>query len=436
MLVPTPEGRVCQSWLDEWVPAVAEHDPDVVLLYVDEWSAADLQRLAGVGPLRTLPATREVLDAGISLLTTNGARVVWTSTGVDLTQAVAHRSAPFHRAMSELVSGREDLRWISTLPYTPDLHDPAFLDAAERIIIDELLVAQRGGATEVPRIMVVGDSQARALGYGLERWALSSGDAVVWNVATQGCGLTLDGIVRQPMGGEARAQPLCVEAKERWLDNLSEFDPDLVIVMSGLQELSDRRVDGWEEFAGVGDERLDAYLLDQFTEVTDTLSSTGATVTWLSAPCLRYVSPLGLTGDPPSAFDPERTRHINEVLVPEVIASQPGTNLVDLDARLCPDGEFLEEVDDVGVLRPDGIHLTADASVWLAESLGPESSRASRPPSPPAEGPLTRRAGPGPRGSRSGRRTTTRWRSGGGPSTGRRPCGAGRGRRRAGRRRP
>jgi hypothetical protein len=41
----------------------------------------------------------------------------------------------------------------------------------------------------------------------------------------------------------------------------------------------------------------------------------------------------------------------------------------DLDAVLCPDGEFLESVDGVGEIRPDGIHLSVGGSLWLAEQL-------------------------------------------------------------------
>jgi lysophospholipase L1-like esterase len=57
-------------------------------------------------------------------------------------------------------------------------------------------------------------------------------------------------------------------------------------------------------------------------------------------------------------------------VVDRAAAERPDVaEVYDLRAVLCPGGEFLESADGVDDLRPDGIHLSVDGSLWLAERL-------------------------------------------------------------------
>ena len=58
-------------------------------------------------------------------------------------------------------------------------------------------------------------------------------------------------------------------------------------------------------------------------------------------------------------------------------AAHPGTRLLDLNRKLCPDGTFTWTVDGVQV-RSDGVHLTPDGVRWLTPWLTRALSRAAR----------------------------------------------------------
>ena len=51
-----------------------------------------------------------------------------------------------------------------------------------------------------------------------------------------------------------------------------------------------------------------------------------------------------------------------------VVAAHPGTQVLDLNRKLCPNGTFTWTVDGVQV-RSDGIHLTPQGVRWLAPWL-------------------------------------------------------------------
>ena len=97
---------------------------------------------------------------------------------------------------------------------------------------------------------------------------------------------------------------------------------------------------------------------------------------WVQPPCAGQardttVIEAGLTAT-------ERVRHLNEVILPELVASREDVGLFDLFGVLCPEGEFVESLGGVDDLRPDGVHFSKDGSIWLAETYA-ESLLASAP---------------------------------------------------------
>ena len=102
----------CPSWQAPWSEAVAEHDPDVVLLYVTRWSKEDIASLSGT---RDLPSqvewTAAVLGQGIDLLTDRGATVVWGQDHLeDMAEGLQRDAEPFYQAMLEVTTERSDVQ--------------------------------------------------------------------------------------------------------------------------------------------------------------------------------------------------------------------------------------------------------------------------------------------------------------------------------------
>ena len=85
----------------------------------------------------------------------------------------------------------------------------------------------------------------------------------------------------------------------------------------------------------------------------------------------------------------DRVRHLNDVIIPRLARRRPQTvTIVDLHAKVCPEGQFTDVVEGVDGVRPDALHFSQDGSKWLAEWLGPQvtaiagRSRLSRDESP------------------------------------------------------
>jgi len=352
----------CGAWEDTWPGLIAEHDPDVVLLWM-----SDLPGLDAVDPSQdSSEVASQLMRSGIDLLSAEGANVVWSTVPLNFLQ-LANRP-PFHRAMIEALTSEPALRSAGTMPLDGDVVD---VERSVSVLRDALPLYQRIPDDGRVRIMVVGDSQARAMGYGLELFFADRDDAQVWNVAANGCGILNDGESEGLFGDEGVNAPAqCRAALGAWQDNVDRFRPNYVLVLSSVRDLQDRRLEGWSGYESPGDADFDRYMVDRYVDAVDVLSSRGARVVWMEAPCVDISADVG---DGSTAGDQDRIDHLNEVVLPEVITERP--DVVDtypLDEILCPDGEGLTEVDGISPVRPDGVHLSPDAAEWLAGVLADE----------------------------------------------------------------
>ena len=227
---------------------------------------------------------------------------------------------------------------------------------------------------ELPRAIVFGDSVASSLGEGLERWGRHTQRAIFWNLASYGCGLT-HGTGAIDNTSARGAADRCGRGAEWWRIQLDAFQPQVVFVMAGIWDLRDRRLPEWTRVRAPGDPIFDAWLLGEFENAVATLAASGARIVWLTYPCISpdpdasiVLGPLGKT----AALDPARLAHLNHVLLPELARRRPGVvELVDLDARVCPDGAFHDDYEGVQGARPDGVHFSLQAADRLATVLGP-----------------------------------------------------------------
>ena len=353
-----PSERACLD-TTEWADIVTTHDPQVVLLHADEWAGVDAFASSGSDDLAVATAwVRARLATGIDILAARGATIVWgQNAGATIEDAVRAANDPFLLAMTDLTSSRSDTRRLGAI------------DDVTKTIADLELYAPRD-AGALPRVLVVGDSVSRTIGYGLERWAAAAETAVVWSAGTEGCGIAEGGVLFDAAGREVAPRAACRAVREGWTEQLRQFDPDLVIVVSNGPDYRERRLDGWPERQEPGDPQFDEFLVDEYVRAVDVLSATGARVTWVIPPCAIDAFGVFDESDGGNALDDERIRYVGDEILPRVVDARPRLQTFDLYSVMCPDGAPINEADGVQNLRPDGIHFSSAGSLWLAEAVG------------------------------------------------------------------
>lgn len=340
----------------QWLALVERHDPDVVLLHAREWEGFPS---LGAGDLtERVRAMTDQLSAVFDVLTTRGATVVWSRGDATIAEAIRAETDPFFLAMFDLSSTRPDVR----------RSDAASDD--ERLIDDLMLFARRR-ATDAQRVLVVGDSVARTVGYGLEQQASAEGTALVWSAGVEGCGIAGGGVTLDASGREQQESAACVGLADEWERQIRSFDPDTVLVVSNAADFRTRRMDQWPTALGPGSPEFDRYLVDEYVHAYDTLSASGAEVVWAIPPCADDIFGAMNEPDGGNAVQIERIRHVARTILPALQRERPGVRLLDLYSIICPDDEPLFAVDGV-VLRPDGVHFSVDGALWLADTIGRE----------------------------------------------------------------
>jgi peptidoglycan/LPS O-acetylase OafA/YrhL len=223
------------------------------------------------------------------------------------------------------------------------------------------------------RVLLLGDSVAWSLGPGFMAWNREHGDDQVAVAASTPFGCPLGGfdaplrIAGRPWG----ASDDCAWWHSHLTQVVGHSDAELIVFMSGLFEMGERRIGGrWRH---IGDPAYDRWLRDRIAAVADVLGSRGVPVVWATYPHVRMHDPA----DPTVAWedmdenDPARVDRLNRI-VAEVVGDRPGFRIVDLAAwtRTLPGGEFAPD------LR-DGVHYSWGAAEQLGDWLVPEILRQS-----------------------------------------------------------
>jgi peptidoglycan/LPS O-acetylase OafA/YrhL len=248
--------------------------------------------------------------------------------------------------------------------------DEFALDAVDEQIGD--LAAPDAGGPRVPRVFVVGDSVARSVGIGLRVWGRQTGRAIVAQQGYPGCSVVRGGTRMLYLGPEGDRASRCALRQARWLEVVDRFRPDIVVMLTGGVDLSDRLLDDWDTYKSPGDPAFDAWMLGEYQRVVDELTHGGARLVWLTWPCAeKRVYHRVNAGD--DAFSPERIAHLNQVIIPALVRSRKDrVRVVDLFGHVCPGGRFTHALGDFTEARKDGIHFSLEESRWLADWLGPE----------------------------------------------------------------
>ncbi len=247
---------------------------------------------------------------------------------------------------------------------------PAFSDqaAAGTNPIVPAVAAGTGGPV---RVLLLGDSEASFLGFGLGAEAAAhdvyyAGDGVF------GCGLLTNTtrfhgtIVPQQTGYRGGHAPVpCGTQLARWTADLTTFHPDVVLLADGEYEVRDQLVGG--RWTHLGVPAFDALERAALTRAVATLRSTGAAVVLLTAPYYHQLEQPDGASWPEDA--PARVDRYNALLRQVAAAAGPGVVVADLGARLDPGGHFTSTIDGVQVRFSDGIHVTPAGARMVAPWL-------------------------------------------------------------------
>ncbi len=220
------------------------------------------------------------------------------------------------------------------------------------------------------KALVVGDSTALTLDIGLNEHARDYG-IEPFNGGLLGCGVTScaeyqEKGVDDPMAVQCRGVTPQTQWPARWRAEIVKDDPNVVMILAGRWEVSNRTYDG--RWTNIEDPTYAAYVRRELMDAVHLAGSGGATVVLMTAPCYD-------TGEQPDGQPwPEDSRArlaIYNHIVRDVAASIPGTSLLDFNAMACPDGQYEEYMGGRQVRLADGIHFTFTGGDAFASRIWP-----------------------------------------------------------------
>ncbi len=179
---------------------------------------------------------------------------------------------------------------------------------------------------------MVGDSQSWVLSSGLEGWEAEHGVLLEPSPGV-GCGIGENTPIRY-LGIEQEERAGCTAWRETLPAIVEKLKPNVVVIVGGAADLSDRRLPGSDEWQHIGQPGYDEWLLDQMRSFGETMASSGARVVWFSNPDIDPQYQAGETGTPPFVeADPARMDRYNE-LIRQVADENPSIEFADFAAAV------------------------------------------------------------------------------------------------------
>jgi hypothetical protein len=210
---------------------------------------------------------------------------------------------------------------------------------------------------------VFGDSVA----WTLVNYLPSHPELVVHDRTLMGCGVSRTAPFRYAGVHHPRLMPACRDWPAIWQAAIARDDPDVALVLVGRWETMDRVLDG--RWTHIGDAEFDAHLRSELDLAIRVAGARGAHVLLATEPYNRRWEQLDGSLYPED--EPPRVTAWKELLR-EVARSHPQVRVVDLGARISPEGRFTWTAGGYQV-RSDGLHLTpSGVQGWIAPWLLPQ----------------------------------------------------------------
>ncbi len=227
-------------------------------------------------------------------------------------------------------------------------------------------------ARPAPKLALLGDSTARALGPGLDDWARTTGSTWL-QAAWKKC--TATGLLALPPQGiepDPGARSCHEQAPDQVRKALSRYRPDLVLVVESWTSNHPVLVDGAN--AAPGTAAHDTAVLAAFQRLVDEIAGFGGRAVFLELPPIgdtvgaQYAAGRPAGKHRPETFNRRLVDRFNAILR-QVVASRPDqAELVSLTDVICPGGPCPAVIGGT-VVRRDGVHFTLPFSRQLGPVL-------------------------------------------------------------------
>jgi len=161
-----------------------------------------------------------------------------------------------------------------------------------------------------------------------------------------------------------------------WSRWISEFKPDVVVLLAGRWEVANRTYHG--HWTNIENPAYAAYIKSSLTRAVQVGTSKGADMVLMTAPC--YDSGEQPNGLPWPEDSPARLAIYNNLLGQVAKSAdklRPGTVHVEhLHSLVCPHDRYQEYFHGVEVRSPDGVHFTTpQGGEYLAPKILPAWER-------------------------------------------------------------
>ncbi|NNN22769.1 MAG: acyltransferase [Acidimicrobiales bacterium] len=222
------------------------------------------------------------------------------------------------------------------------------------------------------RMLLVGDSLAFSLGYGVGNVAPTYGYKV-YDDALIGCGVIYQGIIddRGAIGPQASGSSTCIDWQQEYKQDIYLDSPDVSVLLVGRWECLDRNFgNGWEH---IGQSDFDKRLVIALNQAIAVLHTNNTPVILLTAPYYdQGVQPNGL---PWPEDTPSRVVAFNSILRQVVQSSHGVAHLVDFGKYISPNNQFAQEMNGIQIRTSDGVHMTIPGgemvAPWLFSQINP-----------------------------------------------------------------
>jgi peptidoglycan/LPS O-acetylase OafA/YrhL len=243
---------------------------------------------------------------------------------------------------------------------------------AGAVVTARTAIAATTAAPPPVRIVAFGDSTAKTNATGLIQWGADTGQAVVSDAGTvSGCGITRSEKIKF-QGGSQSVPEGCTFWPAYWPEVLVANPADMAVVGDGPWELVDHQRKG-DEWRRLGDPVYDRYVHDELLAATDVLLAHVPKVVWFTN---FYFHPAWGTTEAGRSDPINDTAPVDRLnaIIRHIATERPNVVLVDLAAHVATTPGF----DTDQSLRPDGVHLSPEASRAMAGWYGPQIVAAAR----------------------------------------------------------
>ena len=240
--------------------------------------------------------------------------------------------------------------------------------SASDIEIPEAIQTAGIAATQRPlKMMLVGDSMAKSLGWGFERAAIHGYQ--FFNAAVDGCGLAQD-VGERWFARWIKDDPRCVPGwRERWPAAINGYAPDLIVALFGAQDVYDRKIDGREiPFDSAEGQALAEQELQQ---AIDILTAGGAHLVLLTTPFYVAGWPMKIQADR-SAFNDSWITRYNTIQNAVASRNPDKVSIIDLNRYINPSGRYQKTVNGIEIRTFDNVHLSTEGAEFVIRWLHPQ----------------------------------------------------------------